>query len=178
MKATLKIAVISILLLCTSCAQLRLGQRLSNPEIVKPRERVAAPQFTLSRLRGGQFSLSDLKGQIVLIHFWATWCFSCREELPSLERLAKKHKDNDLRVLNVCADRGNVSGIKKAIRHAGVTFPTLLDADGEIRKKYEVSGFPTTYVIGADGKFLSKHVGAVDWESDKYSKYINQLVER
>lgn len=169
--------IFSLSILCSACANTPFNQTPTNPKIITPRARVDAPAFTLKQLRGGQLSLRDLEGQTVLIHFWATWCFSCREELPSLERISRKYKDKNLTVLSVCADRGNISGIKKAIKDAGVTFPTLLDADGTVRNKYEVRAFPTTYIIGSDGKFISKHVGAVDWESKTHDAHIKETIK-
>jgi peroxiredoxin len=173
-----RILTAGYLVLFSNACVINVGQpTLSSPDIVLPRERIDAPSFTLETLSGENISLKHLKGQNVLIHFWATWCYSCREELPSLERLHQEYKSKNLTVLSVCADRSNIGGIEKASKRAGVTFPTLLDPDGTVRNQYEISAFPTTYLIGPDGKFLSRHIGAVDWDSEQYRTYVKKVTE-
>jgi thiol-disulfide isomerase/thioredoxin len=147
--------------------------------VIRPKVRVEAPPFTLASLGGGERSLEDFEGKVILLNFWAThcepcreempillnfWathCEPCREEMPAMERLWKELKDRGLVIIAVAGDRGfwSKSRVEKFIKTLGVTFPVLLDPRGDVRRTYEVAVLPTSYLIGKDGKFLGKVVG-------------------
>lgn len=109
-----------------------------------------APDFTLKNLDGEKVSLSDYKGKIVFLNFWATWCPYCVKEMPDLDRIYRENEDNDFVVLAVSVGEPK-SDVSDFIKDKEYSFPILLDTKGEIAIKYFVRGIPTTYVIDKDG---------------------------
>ncbi|MFQ5442749.1 MAG: peroxiredoxin family protein [Thermodesulfobacteriota bacterium] len=147
--------------------------------VTSPRVRVEAPAFTLKDLSGNTASLEDFKGKIVLLNFWATWCRPCRQEMPSFERLAGEFGEKGLAVVGVAGDRGIFSKKKvgEFIRKYGLTFTVLMDPDGEVRKGYEVSSLPTTYIIGRDGKISGRIIGDRPWEGEASKRFLEGLLK-
>lgn len=122
-----------------------------------------APDFTLQKLDGEKASLSDYKGKIVLINFWATWCTYCDEEMPDLEKLYNENKDDDFVVLAV--DVGEEEGlVRDYIEEGGYTFPVLLDSNMKVsRNNYYVSAFPTSYFIDKEGNLIGAVPGMMTY---------------
>lgn len=110
-----------------------------------------APDFTLKNLDGDEVSLSDYRGKIVLINFWATWCKWCDKEMPDLQKLGKENDDIVVLAVDVMEDKETV---KKYIEKGKYDFEVVLDEDGNISKTYLVSGYPTSYFVDADGILL------------------------
>ena len=140
----------------------------SKMQVIKPKTRMEAPPFELTSVDGSVKKLDDFKGKVILLNFWATWCGPRRDEMPALERLAKAFKDKDFTIVAIAADRGKkaMHTVKEHCKMHNVTFTVLLDPDGKVRKKYEVSALPTSYIIGGDGKLSGKILGARKWDSD------------
>ncbi len=134
-------------------------------EIEEPRTRVPAPVFAAPTLDGEILDLGQYEGRPVLIHFWATFCAPCREELPSLQKLAERCGDDTLAIITVAVDRGNRRGIEKLRRELGISLPVVLDPEGSIRQSYEVFALPITYALTPDLRIAGRTVGARDWES-------------
>lgn len=121
-----------------------------------------APDFTLKTLNGEDASLSDYKGKIVLINFWATWCKYCDEEMPDLEKLYNENKD-DLVVLAVDVGEEEEK-VRDYIEKGGYTFPVLLDKNSSIaQKNYYVSAYPTSYFIDEDGNLIGAVAGMMTY---------------
>ncbi len=146
--------------------------------VVRPKTRVEAPAFTLKSLDGTEKSLSDFRGKVILLNFWATWCVACKSEMPSMERLWREFKDKGLVVVAVAGDRGfwSSSRVKKFVKDFGLTFPVLLDPSGKVRKTYEVRFLPTSYIIGRDGKITGKAVGDRVWDTEAAKRFFEQLL--
>lgn len=108
-----------------------------------------APDFELRHLEGGRVRLSDHRGQVVLLNFWATWCGPCREELPHVQKLHETYGDQGLVVITVSTDPTRRPVSRYVSRHA-FTF-TVLMADGSIQSDYGVSGIPVTFLIDRSG---------------------------
>ncbi len=123
-----------------------------------PRVGHPAPNFTLSNLDGEQVTLSDLRGQVVVLNFWATWCGPCRVEMPEFETVYGKWKGQGVVILgiNVFEDPSRVSG---AAAEMGITFPILLDREGQVAQSYEILGYPTTFLIDRDGIIQGLQIG-------------------
>ncbi len=132
--------------------------------VIRPKVRVEAPGFTLASLWGGQRSLGEFKGKVILLNFWHTNCVPCKKEMPSMERLWNRFKDRGVVVIAVAEDRGSPEKAGKFCKTHGITFPVLHDPEGEVMRTYEVALLPTSYLIGRDGKFLGKVVGERDWD--------------
>lgn len=125
-----------------------------------PREGFLAPDFTLDTLDGNQVTLSELRGRIVVINFWATWCLPCREETPALEKAYKQYKDSDAMILGVnLTNQDSVRDVEAFVQEFGLTYPILLDRDGSVGYLYQVNGLPTTFFVNRDGIIRTVLVG-------------------
>lgn len=120
--------------------------------IPAPKKGFLAPDFTLETLEGQSIRLSDLRGQVVVLNFWATWCPPCRAEMPTLEKIAREYKDQGVIVVGVNSTiQDDPNAIPGFLAQHGITFPILLDKRGEVTRRYEIRSFPTTFFIGSDG---------------------------
>ena len=113
-----------------------------------------ARPFTLPDIDGRQVSLSSFKGRLVLLHFWATWCPTCREEMTILEEAARAHTDS-LVILGVNLGEKRAT-VASYVEKTGITFPILLDTRGKVASAYGVLSLPITLAIGPDGKVVEK----------------------
>jgi thiol-disulfide isomerase/thioredoxin len=120
-----------------------------------------APDFKLQDLDGKDLSLSSLKGRVVLLNFWATWCGPCRAEIPSLIQLQKRYQDR-MQIIGLVVDEDDQTEIRKFIERQGINYPVALAPD-DIRIAYGgVSALPTVFLLNASGQVVQKHVGLFD----------------
>ncbi|MFC2031020.1 TlpA family protein disulfide reductase [Chloroflexota bacterium] len=121
-------------------------------------EGTRARDFTLENLGGDEVSLSDFDGQVVLINFWATWCAPCRAEIPGIEEVYRARKDEGFVVLGV-----NVSETREQVEpflaSMDVTYPVLLDVNGEVTGEYRALGLPMSLLVTREGVIHTRHVG-------------------
>jgi peroxiredoxin len=132
--------------------------------------------FELQDLSGKKVSLSSLKGKVVFLNFWATWCPPCRAEMPSLERLHARLKDKGLVILAVNLQE-NAKSVRKFMAEHKLTFPVLLDSDGRVGAIYGARSIPTTYVVGRNGNVLAGTMGGREWDSKEYLDFFARLLE-
>jgi peroxiredoxin len=125
---------------------------------------MAAPDFRLRAPDGQAVTLSALRGKVVLVNFWATWCRECRTEMPALEHLHQRFARRGLAVLgvNVREDARAVRGVARDLK---LTFPLVRDPDGAVTGRYGVIGLPTTFLVGRDGRAVALAVGHREWAS-------------
>jgi len=154
MKRLLKITTIMLLVCAAFSGILLPGCSSEGPEIGK-----AAPDFTLKGLDGQEVSLSDFRGEPVLLNFWASWCGPCRLEMPFLQEIYEKWSGKGLVLLavNIQEDQGTVEDF---IAGAGYIFPVLLAPGNQVPLSYNVRGIPATFFIDADGVIRDIKVGA------------------
>jgi thiol-disulfide isomerase/thioredoxin len=122
-----------------------------------------APDFTLPTLSGAPIHLSELRGKVVLLNFWATWCVPCRTEMPSLEALYQRYQERGLDILAINVDTLSTAGVEAFVQEGGVTFRIALDPSWSTARVYGVVGLPTTYLIDREGNVVVREVGARDW---------------
>ncbi|MBV7274735.1 redoxin domain-containing protein [Clostridium sp. PL3] len=140
----------------------------SNNEEVTKVNKIKAPDFTLLDQYGDAHKLSDYKGKVVFLNFWATWCPPCRDELPHIEEIYKEYKNNseDVIVLGLTAPKlgreGSKEYIKDFISKQGYTFPVVFDNGGNIMEQYEIEVFPTTFIVDKEGNVNKYIPGAMD----------------
>ena len=164
-----KIPVVGILLalLIASCSQVQTGDARAG----KP-----APDLSLKTVDGGQFKLSDLKGSVVVLDFWATWCPPCRESLPNLSTVSS-NQDFAKRGLKVVAiDCGeSLQAARDYIRNNHLALTVALDSDGSAQHAYQVEGIPNTIVVGRDGTVQHTIVGFGGKETEDE---LNRAIEK
>ena len=133
--------------------------------IHRPVDKPEAPEFTLSDLSGRSVHLRELRGKLVFVNFWATWCAPCRLEMPSMERLYQTFKETEFAMLAVSIDRQGADVVKPFIQDLQLTFPVLLDRGMEVTRAFGMRGLPTTYLIDRDGRLIGAAVGSRAWYS-------------
>lgn len=138
-------------------------------------KKVPAPDFTLPSLSGSNVRLNELKGDVILLNFWASWCGPCRTEMPLLDKLHNKYKAIGFTVLGVNVEE-NSEAAKGFLKENTVSFPILWDAKNEVSKKYSVAAMPTTVMIDRDGQVRYIHKGYSDGDEKVYKKVIKKLV--
>ena len=127
-------------------------------------QRMEPHDFTLQLLGGGNTTLSSLRGKVVVLNFWATWCPPCRVEMPSMETLYQRYKDQGLEMLAVNL-RENRNVVQQFIQRYGYTFPIPLDLDGMVSSRYGIEAIPTTFIIDRDGVIIGRVVGSIYWDT-------------
>lgn len=131
----------------------------------------AAPDFDLNKLNGENIKLSDLRGKIVVINFWATWCEPCKIEMPFFEKLYQD-QNSELELLAINFDEPPQQ-VQQFVDDYELSFPILLDPGAEVQKLYRVRGYPTTFVVDEEGVISFHHIGLITEE--QLSHYLTQL---
>lgn len=151
------------------------------PALIKPLDLVIyrpgtkPPDFSGPTLDSQSLSLSKLRGKVVVINFWASWCHECRPEMPVLEQLHREFGGRGLAIVGINA-RENAEAIRRYAKELGLTFPLILDPDGRINALFGVIGLPATFVIGRDGRAVAFGVGSRKWESPPARALIEALL--
>ena len=135
-----------------------------------------APNFTLQSNAGGQVSLASLKGKVVMVNFWATWCVPCRQEMPHLEALYEKYNGLGFELLAVNVEKNNAEGARKWLQETPVTFPVLFDPENQVTKLYKVQTMPSTVLIGRDGTMRFMHSGYKPGYENDYQTEVRALL--
>ena len=138
-----------------------------------------APDFLLPNLDDKTVKLSDYRGKVIFLNFWATWCKPCREEMPSMEVMHKSFEKDGLVVLAVSIDRVTTKkDIPPFIKSMNLTFPVLVDSWGQTDKRYKLMGVPETYIIDQDGILREKVIGPRDWTRVDSLRVVMDLLKK
>lgn len=171
------------LLILFSCAVVLLGlsgcsesETELQPVAATPVQGQSAPDFTLTDMQGAKVSLSGLRGKVVILNFWATWCPPCREEMPSMEKLHQQFNDQGLVILAVNVEK-DAAALKNFLQQNGYSFPVLQDKKSEVQNLYKVFRFPESFIIDRNGQVVQKVIGAIDWTSGPVIKLIKFMLE-
>ena len=157
----------SVLVMTTLVASLAwAAQTLSGP----------APGFTLASNAGQQVSLASLKGKVVMVNFWATWCVPCRQEMPHLQALYERYNSLGFELLAVNVEKDNAEGARKWLEETPVTFPVLFDTKNEVTKRYKVQTMPSTVLVGRDGTMRFIHHGYKPGYENEYQTQVRALL--
>jgi DsbE subfamily thiol:disulfide oxidoreductase len=147
------------------------------PKLQEQKDRPAAPDFTLPDPAGTKKSLKDYRGKVVMLAFWATWCEYCREEIPAIESLYRDYKGKGLEIvaINIKDKRDDALAF---IKKNKITYPVLMDPEGEVGLLYGAYATPTVYLIDRKGAVLARQWGPAGWNSPAARKLIGELVEQ
>jgi thiol-disulfide isomerase/thioredoxin len=174
MRTSCTLALLAGLLLASAPAQAGIPG-FAGLGVDQPPKPILAPDFTLPTLAGSKTKLSALRGRVVLLHFWASWCPPCREELPQLTAMAARHKDG-LTLLAVDADSSDAKGAAQFVAAHGIGLPIAVDAHDKVHQRYGIRALPTTYLIDRQGKIVGRIVGSRDWNSAAAQRLIKGLL--
>ena len=134
-----------------------------------------APSFTLAALTGQQAALSQYKGQVVMVNFWATWCGPCQQEMPLLDQMYKKYKPAGFTLIGVNVDK-EAPAVKELMARKPVSFPVLLDPANQVSKAYHVNEMPSSVFIDRKGEIRYIHRGYRPGDENEYQDRIRQLI--
>ena len=175
------------LIVCSFATLLLLGCSQSdeankNGEEVQPRVARAtigypAPDFTLLDVDGKSVSLSENRGRVLLINFWATWCTPCRVEMPSMEALYRQFNRKEFEIWSVSSDFEGAQVVKPFMKSYNLTFPALIDENFEVNNLYQVRSLPTTYIIDQEGIITHRYFGAKNWNEEASKEIIRKLIQ-
>ena len=154
-------------LLALLMSSLLLIQGCSDNATAPPATMEAAPDFNMTLFEGGDFQLSAQKGKVVVINFFASWCVSCGEETPVIEKLSHKYSPQTVVFLAIAVDDTEKKA-KEFMKKMGMTIPAGLDMTGKIKESYGIYGMPTTFFIDKNGKVSYFHAGVVTEELLKH----------
>lgn len=152
-----------------------LSSALADSTVLHPvKGQPQAPDFELKDIDGKMHRLSDYRGKVVIVNFWATWCPPCRFELPSMEKLWENTQDEG--VIMLAVDLGeDEDTIFSFTSDYPVSFPLLMDRDSSVTKKYSVLGIPTSFVIDPQGRIIYRAVGPREWNDKQLTDTILSL---
>jgi peroxiredoxin len=155
----------------TACEQQPQGGSVGAP----------APDFTLKDRQGKTWTLSELKGQVVFVNFWATWCPPCRDEMPAMQRLYDKMPKDKFKMLAIF-NRDSPTNADSFAKKLNLTIPLLNDQANNIGQMYGLTGLPETFIVGKQGILRDKYIGPARWDSPEFIQkimgYINESVNQ
>lgn len=123
-----------------------------------------APDFELNNIDGEMVRLSDLRGEKVLLNFWATWCPPCRAEMPDMQTYHEEHDDGVILAVNLVETEQNMGQVESFLEEYGITFQILLDETTEVSGIYDAYALPTSYLIDTDGRIHTKAIGTINYD--------------
>ncbi len=140
---------------------------------------MTAPNFSLPDLQGKTQRLTDYRGKVVFLNFWATWCKPCKEEMPSMQVLWDNLKNQDFMMLAVSMDRVTTTkDIPSFVETLKLSFPILTDSWGQTDKRYKLMGVPETYIIDQNGVLREKVIGPRDWTRRESIETIVRMLQK
>lgn len=151
-----------------------------------PEKGELAPSLELPSLEGGTLSLEELRGKVVLLNVWATWCPPCVKEMPSMQRVYDNYRADGLEILAVAVDDqpgirqpdGRIEGlVSEFVDRLSLTFPIAIDPTGRTERRFDTEYLPTTYLIDREGRIRVKEVGGRFWDEEPYIDMVISLLE-
>ena len=137
-----------------------------------------APDFPAMDLTAQRpTTLKDLRGKVVLLNVWATWCAPCRVEMPSMERLHRAFAGTDFQIIAVSVDKDGPDVVNDFVRELGLTFTIWHDPSGDVQRRYQTTGVPESFVIDRDGVIVKKVIGAAEWDGPVNATLIRRLLD-
>ena len=185
MKKRFFYGIVALFILCAGSVR---AQDAFPPDTVKAfadaglpllKQKVAPRDFSLPLAVPGTIgklqTLNDLKGKVVFLNFWATWCGPCRAEMPSMEALHNSYREKGLEILAVNSGE-NQAQVLAFMTGNQLSFPVALDMDGKVSMAYGIQAIPTSFLIDREGKIIARLVGSLDWDTPKIRAAMEMLL--
>jgi peroxiredoxin len=164
---TMLFIICSSLMLLAACG--------SDPDVARVGK--PAPDFTLVDRHGKNWTLSALKGQVVFVNFWATWCAPCREEMPSMQRLYEKMPKDTFKMLAIF-NSDDPALVNSFATKLDLTMPILDDQANTVGVKYGLTGIPETFIINKNGIIVRKYLGTAQWNAPRFTKMLKKFIDQ
>ena len=149
---------------------------LEPPAGIRHYEQGPAPEFTLTNMDGETFTLASVRGKWVFLHFWASWCGPCREEMPAIRNMADELGNEKLEIVLINTAE-NEDTIFSFLAEIGMDMNSLMDTDGQVTEKYKPRGLPTTMLIDPEGSLQYQAIGGREWHQAKYTDFLRKLTD-
>lgn len=146
-------------------------------DLIQPKRPSVATDFTAPGLNSGPLRLSDFSGRVVLLNFWATWCLPCKEEMPSMERLYRRHRNLGLTVLAISVDAGGPATVAAFVKELRLTFPIGLDPTMHVAEQYKVRALPSSFLIDRQGNVAAISIGPRAWDGPAAHAMVETLLK-
>jgi len=166
-----------VLLCCAVALTTGCSKGTSNAPGKTPSEKSQAPEISVVSLDNQQLTLASLKGKVVLLNFWATWCPPCREEIPSMMKLNTFMAGKPFQMVCVSVDEGGKKAVEEFFKNSGFSLPAYTDPSGQVSKTYGITGVPETFVIDKNGMIVKKVIGGLDWNSPEVIAFLEGLMK-
>lgn len=173
MKRTLFLIAACMMFALVACTKTESGKN-----ITAAREKNPAPEITVTSLADGSpLKLSALKGKVVMLNFWATWCPPCREEMPSMMKLNSAMAGKPFQMVAVSIDEGGKQDVESFFNKSGFSLPTYFDTNGSASKAYGITGVPESFIIDKNGVIVKKIIGGLAWDSAEVVSFLEGLMK-
>ena len=144
-------------------------------DLIRPGRPPLAPDFSVPRLNGGSVTLKELRGAVVFLNFWATWCPPCKEEMPSMERLYRRYQAKGFTIVALSIDT-NTAAVAPFVEWLKLTFPIGLDPKAEVANRYTVRALPSSFLIDRAGHTVAVALGPRDWDTSAAHAAVEALL--
>ncbi|MCU7811983.1 MAG: TlpA family protein disulfide reductase [Candidatus Thiodiazotropha sp. (ex Notomyrtea botanica)] len=159
----------------TRTVLMAVAMMLATGQVLAANTSGPAPDFTLKSRSGENIKLSELRGQVVMINFWASWCGPCRQEMPILDQLYQRYEPMGFTLLGVNVEEDSAAA-EKVLREIPVSFPVLYDSKNQVSENYQVRAMPSTFLIDRDGKVRYLHKGYKPGYEEDYQQQVRELI--
>jgi peroxiredoxin len=153
-----------------------LAEALKELDLIRPARAKLAEDFALSMPAGGTFRLSEHRGKVVMVNFWATWCPPCLEEMPAMERLYRQQRESGFTLVAVSVD-GDPKLVGPYVAKHKFTFPIALDPKMDLANSYTVRALPSSFIVARDGNLAALAIGPRHWDGDAAHSIIEGLTK-
>ncbi len=174
LKVVAVVALIGAYLVLQRIAWLPKSPAMTPPEA--PRRTAFPLDFALPDLNGNTVRLSDHQGKVVLVNLWATWCYPCRAEMPSLNALYQDYRVKGFEILAIASDVQGRDAVAPFVAEYGLTFPVLLDPRNAVGTRVQVQGIPTTFLLDRQGRIAGREMGAKNWNGPRMRRLLDELL--
>jgi thiol-disulfide isomerase/thioredoxin len=173
--------MLRILFIVISCLSLSLAacHKTETPakSSVAAEKHLAPDVSVVSVATGNTLKLSDLKGKVVLLNFWATWCPPCREEIPSMMKLNTVMAGKPFQMVAISIDEDGKPAVESFFKESGLSLPAYLDESGASSKAYGITGVPESFIIDKQGVLVKKVIGGFAWDSPEAVSFLEGLMK-
>jgi len=173
MQRILYVLMACLFLAFTACSK----TDTANKSVIAAEKKPAPDVSVVSLANGSTLKLSDLKGKVVLLNFWATWCPPCREEIPSMMKLNSLMAGKPFQMVAISVDEGGKPAVESFFKESGFSLPAYVDESGASAKSYGVTGIPESFVIDKQGVIVKKIIGGFAWDSPEAVSFLEELMK-